>query len=280
MIVFVKTRYHYDSYTDFWSLVELSGFPTCFVDEVRLNSDHTYVVTPANGEWRPHIRNERIRVPEGERRAKLVWWNLERGWNPGEASPSSDGLGDMLQWCDRVWISDRAWASSLKKLHGSERIRNVPLGSHPDLGAPGMLKHYDLIHLSYITHRRSLVYDRIAQRRKLAENCWGEERHQKLLRSRALLGIHQDDKPVIEPLRFSLAAAYGLPILTETVLDPWPYEEGISILSFPYESAVESIEAAFGSGEQRLMDIGMAGRKLMALDNTFRSFIEEEVRCA
>ncbi len=35
-ITFVKTRHVYDSYTDFWRLVELSGFPTIYYDELDL----------------------------------------------------------------------------------------------------------------------------------------------------------------------------------------------------------------------------------------------------
>lgn len=280
MIKFVSTRYLYDSYSDFRSLVRLSRFATCFVDEVRLDEPSIYIVTPANGEWRPHIANERQRVQEGQRRAVLVWWNLERGWNPGEAAPSSDGLGDMLQWCDRVWISDRSWARALATIHGQDRIRNVPVGSHPKLAEePWFVPEYkhDLIHLSYVTHRRSLVYDRLAKTLRIAPNCWGAERHLALKGSRVLLGIHQDDKPIIEPLRFALAAAYGIPILTETVNDPWPYIEGESILTFPYATAVESVCGFLARSSRDLQGIGLAARKLMAEKNTFRSFVEQEV---
>jgi len=276
-ICFVQTRYQYDSYTDFRRLVEVSGFSSCFVDEVRLDESKTYIVTPSNGEWRPHIQNEQNRVPLGSRRACLVWWNLERGWNPGEVGPSADGLGDMLLWCDKVWISDRSWATALANIHGLDRIRNVPLGSNTLLGSPGRTKKYDLIHLSYVTHRRSLVYNQMLVRRTIAENCWGDLRHERLQQSRALFGIHQDEKPIIEPLRFALAASYGLPILTESVSDTWPYQDGVSIIVFNYNEAAQAIEDIFSRGEPYLMSIGEAGRKLMTEDNTFRSFIEHEV---
>ena len=34
---FVRTRYDYDSYADFWRLVRISGFPVRYVDEMNVS---------------------------------------------------------------------------------------------------------------------------------------------------------------------------------------------------------------------------------------------------
>lgn len=67
-IIFAKTRHVYQSYDDFWRLVALSGFETCYVDEIDHNRDATYIFTPTNGEtlngW-------------DRGRARIIWWDLE-----------------------------------------------------------------------------------------------------------------------------------------------------------------------------------------------------------
>ena len=73
-IFFVKTRHVYDSYRDFFALVSLSDFPVIFVDELDISKDGFYILTPMNGEWRPHINNQANKP----RYAHLVLWNLER----------------------------------------------------------------------------------------------------------------------------------------------------------------------------------------------------------
>ena len=40
MIIFTRTRHTYDSYSDFWKLVELSGFNICFVDEIDISLEN------------------------------------------------------------------------------------------------------------------------------------------------------------------------------------------------------------------------------------------------
>ena len=67
-IIFARPRHHYDSYTDLYRLIELSGYPLIYFDEIDPVSDNLYVMTIVNGEnmhgWH-------------QPRAKIVLWDLE-----------------------------------------------------------------------------------------------------------------------------------------------------------------------------------------------------------
>jgi len=90
-IVFCKTRADpefYRSYTDFWSLVELAGFPWMWLDELEPGRDAVYIVTPRNGELPPIL--PRL---QGDRACKFVWWCLERPDAAGRARERDEGKG-------------------------------------------------------------------------------------------------------------------------------------------------------------------------------------------
>ncbi len=151
-ITFVKTRHVYDSYTDFWRLVELSGFPTIYADELDISKDGVYITAPMNRDWRLHIRNEQR---EGKPiNAHLVSWNIERPsgsagsvleyakqnrylqyglWENGKLL-SDDNPPEQSQgrFVDEVWVSDRRLADETE-----HATRFVILGSDEGLGEPG-----------------------------------------------------------------------------------------------------------------------------------------------
>src|SRR3972149_12259759 len=57
--IFVKTRYHYDPYVDFWDLVALSKFQSVYVDEMDLyDSEKLYMVSPHNGELEDFMKDK------------------------------------------------------------------------------------------------------------------------------------------------------------------------------------------------------------------------------
>jgi hypothetical protein len=44
-IIFARTRWNYESYVDYWDLVELSNFPIVWLDEMDLSKiGTTYIV--------------------------------------------------------------------------------------------------------------------------------------------------------------------------------------------------------------------------------------------
>lgn len=220
MTTFVKTRHIYDSYTDFWKLVELSGYSTVYVDEIQLdNPDQQYILSPMNGEFTAHID---WRIPK---RCEILHWNLER--------PS--GSGGILQYkvagtslidqgkLDGVIVSDKA-------LSFATGFKYVRLGSHVGLGHPSTYIHkeYQASHMSCYSNTRGFLFEYPNSRTdvyglNIGPNCWGEQRHDVLMKTLYMLNVHQDGMNYMEPLRFALAAAYGLPIITEPLFNMTPY---------------------------------------------------------
>lgn len=266
-ITFVRPRHKYDSYRDFWKLVELSGFPTCFVDECDLTKPVVYITTMVNTTW-----GNLIRAFEGKRRrAHLILWNLERpyGW-AGSVGKYGDKCWQMMhsRHFDEVWVSDRRLAQETE-------LRFVILGSHPDLGHPGDAKKHDFCHMSVATNRRQSVYKHFDN---IGPNCWPPQRDEVLRASRFALNVHQDNHPFQEPLRFALFAAYGLPIITETIFDAFPWG-GETMIFNPYPSLVAKMrqvidDKAYG----RFVEMGMRGRQLMCFENTFRACVVQAVK--
>ena len=197
-IIFARPRHNYASYTDFWELVKLAKFPIIYQDEIDPTTENTYIFTGADAH---------VSFPEGK--ARVIYWLLE--W-----------YGDYVQkpgvtetWCSNVTFSDMLG------------LRYVPMGSHPGLGTIDRLplKH-DITHLSYSdVHRRRLLYDRfLLQGFSIAPNGWGNERDEVLRSTRLMIHVHQNGQfPGIAPLRLSLGAAYGLPVVAENGWSSEPY---------------------------------------------------------
>jgi len=205
-IIFARTRYAYDSYTDYYKLVQLSGFPICYIDEMDVaDPNNLYIVSPMNGEMLDFMSDENKR---NNHKATLIQWNLER---PSGSNGMQQYINDNKKllhqdYFDMIIVSDHVLAQQSGFVY-------VPMGSHEGLGYPGDYqdKFYDFIHLSCYSSNRSWLFKDPSTPKeeidglKIATNGWGEERHQRLLRSRFMVNVHQDEYMFIEPIRFSLA---------------------------------------------------------------------------
>lgn len=274
-ITFVKTRWFYQSYTDFWKLVDLSGFKTIYVDELDASKDGVYITCPMNGEWRPHLENQANR----ERNAHLILWNLERpsgsaGYS-GEYSQKQrrlmyglqdDGTPAKCRFIDEVWVSDRQIAAE-------SGMRFVVLGSDEGLGEPGTDKVFDLCHMSYEVDRRRNIYRRFD---KVAPNAWPPERDTILKQSKFALNIHQDRHPFQEPLRFALFAAYGLPIITETIFDSYPWSDEYMVYS-EWDDMVRKVREILSQPYDRYQEMGFKARERMCKQFRFKDMVEQAV---
>lgn len=266
-IIFAMPRYHYHSYTDFWSLVELSQFETCYVEEVDVRRHAVYIFTPHNGEWNPHINNQ----IQCHHNAHLIHWNLERPSGSGGignyARSSRDNIYKRL--VDDVWVSDR-------RMSLETGLHYVTLGSDYGLGEPGDTKVYDFCHMSYIVNRRKSVYDMFDQK-IIGPNCWPPMRDQVLKQSRFALNIHQDQYPFQEPLRFALFAAYGLPILTEEITDAYPWNDDVMVFN-PYNGIEGRLNQMLGNDYTRWKDMGLRARDYMCDTFNFKKMVIQGVK--
>jgi hypothetical protein len=270
-IIFAKTRYKYDSYTDFWKLVELSGFETCYVDEIDLAKPRVYITSPMNGELPPHMANQTGKPHN----AHLIHWCLERP--SGAGGVYNYGKSNRARIYDRtldeVWVSDRAMASETM-------LRFVVCGSDYGLGEPSPDKLYDFCHMSYATDRRQRVYNYFDPK-TVGPNCWPWDtkpsRDYVLKHSRFALNVHQDQYPFQEPLRWALFAAYGLPMLTEEVKDAYPWHENVCVFN-PYDGIQSRLLQMLNNDYQRWWDMGMQARERLCGEFNFRKMVLQAVK--
>lgn len=266
VIVFVRTRHDYHSYWDFWRLVELSGFETCWVDEIPhhlKDPTKTLILTPWNGEVQP-LADRYGR----DHKARVVWWNLERPDGPHAAL--SDRLDQALAFADEAWVSDK-WYASL-----DARLKFVLMGSHPDLGSIVETPiRYDYCHLSYAWGRREAVHKqlRVAGLREAPPAYSKADKDRVINASRCVLSLHQYEGRMVAPLRFAVAAAYKKFVISETVEDSTPY--GYDFAQADYEDLPDYV-MWFLIDDPR--DIEVAGgehlHRLLCVENTFRSCVE------
>jgi hypothetical protein len=266
-IIFVRTGHHYDSYTDFFRLAELSGFPIIPISEVDVSQHKVYIVSPHNGEWNPHIDNQAHK----ERNAHLILWNIER---PSGSKGSVGNYGESNRnyiynrQVDEIWVSD-------SKLANETHLRFVVLGSDYGLGEPSDYKMHDFVHMSAIVPRRAEIYSRLGYDR-LGPNCWPPERDRVLKQSKFALNIHQDNHPFQEPLRFALFAAYGLPIISETLIEAYPFS-GEYMIFAGYDAIVKRANDVLRSDYAQWREMGERARKRMCEEFQFGKMVRQAV---
>lgn len=276
MIVFVKPDWNYDSYTDFWSLVKLSDYPIIRYNQIDPSSSNIYIVAPANGQLQDHINS--IRSIWDNKICKLMLWNLERPGN-GIQNHINDNKQLIEQgFLDRVLVSDM-------QLSKDTGFHYIPLGSHPGLGYPGMFKekHWDMVHLMCYSNRRAspwfidpgIIRDGI-DRLSVAPNGWGDVKDASLKYSRFMVNVHQDDYPFCEPLRFALAAAYGLPIVTEHCTDISPYDNCRTVFQCAKDNIVNTVKTLLRSYPALYHETWWF-RDRYTKHHTFRSYLEENI---
>jgi len=278
-IVFLRSVHVYDSYTDFFRLAELAGFPIMRVDELDVSKPGVYITAPMNGDFREHLRSQAKRP----RRAHLILWNIERPFGSagsvGKYAESNRRLMYGLEedrspapcrYVDEVWVSDR-------RLADEASLRYVTLGSHPKLGRVfGGSKKWNYVHMSYMNPRRQTVFKHLPKS-EIAPNCWPPRRDKVLMQSRLAINVHQDDHPFMEPLRFALFAAYGLPILSETLVDAFPYGPDTMAFAEFDNLADRAKEIVMEDDWAKWREMGMRCHKLMTEDFEFGKMVRAAV---
>lgn len=260
-VIFAVPRTDYGSYRDLYRVINLSEFPTCFIDEIDSASDNAYIITVFNRE-----------MPTGGflgARARIVLWDLEYHLAEDNRIPP---LANVELWAGDKWYAEQIGA------------RYVPMGAHPDLrtAASANPERYDVAYLAYMTHRRQHIRNELMRRGVAVSppGAWGEERHQVLANSTAYLVVHQHDNvPTICPLRMIVAAAYSLPVITESVADYGIF--GDCGLGLDYADISENVYAwthnTYAPRFEFLRPLQRNGQRLHQLlchDLTFRKSVE------
>lgn len=271
--IFVRSSTHYESYTDFWRLVELSGFKAVNKGDVDLSLNALYIWPEMNGDSIWYLQDR----PKVQRRARTVFWNLERP--DTRASKTVDakawwqaGLDETLELVDAVWVSDKTILAMDPRptwtcLGGHSGLLELPVSFEPS---------YDVVHLGQRTPRREVVIQELERRGiSVSPNAWGHERVRILSTSRLMLGIERlAGVNVSTPLRWVVAAAYRLPIIQELHPDPAPLIDGESVLMAPIDGLADLVEVSL---KQDLQGFGVAAWRTFCHEHTFRIGVEEAV---
>jgi hypothetical protein len=271
--VFVRSARRYESYTDFWRLVELSGFRIVDKSQVDFGADLLYIWAEMDVDFMVPLHDH----PKSGRRARTALWSIER---PDQrASERTDarawwraGLDETFDLVDDLWVSDKGILAM------DPRSTWACLGGHPGLreDASSGGRSYDVAHLGQHTPRREEVIRELERRRiSVSPNGWGEERARILSSSKLLLGIERlGTVHISTPLRWAVAAAYRLPILQEEILDPAPLVPDESIMMAPIDKLADLVEVAL---RWDLSSMGAAARETFCERHTFRRGVEEAI---
>lgn len=269
--VFIRSTTPYESYTDFWSLVELSGFRTVPAKEANLMATGTFIWPTMDWETIERLMQE----PKGVRKAKVFWWYLERpDAHRRKMSPEDLFRETISEVCDARWV-DEVWVSERTLFSIDDRTRYVPLGGHPGLRAPAPMAGplYDVAHVGQLTPRRTWILTELQRLgHSVSPSAWGPDRAAILGQSSLLLNIDRvEGLHLAAPLRFVLAAAYRLPIVSEEAGDMDPLVPGKSILTAPYDRL-----PAFVSEVLKRPDLGRLAdeaHRVLCEEHTFRKSV-------
>ncbi len=270
-IVFVRSTRNYSSYTDFWRLVELSGFPIVDQSQVHFESDRLYVWVEMDVDFMVPVSDH----PKSTRRARTAFWHIE----PVDRRASA--TTDAATWWKRsldqtLLLVDDVWVSDMGIFRMDPRSRWVCFGGHPGLreNVANTGPRYDVAHIGQVTPRREKVITELELRGiSVSPGPRGESRIWILSSSKLMLDVQRlEGVPLVTPIRWVTAAAYKLPLVREELPDPSPLVKDESILMAPYDKLADRVEEAL---YQDLTPIGHAAWKAFCETNTFRSCVED-----
>jgi hypothetical protein len=256
-VIFAIPRHEYASYRDLYTLIDLSGFQKCYIDEIDPQSENAYIITILNGE-----------VPAAgypDARAQIALWDNE--WHLDGVPP----LVGVTYWAADKWYAERIGA------------KYVPMGSHVGLKpeiSNGIFTNCELAFIGYFdgVPRRQVIRQQLIERgvRVSPPGGWGDVRDAILKASRAYLHVHQlADAPTIAPLRMVVAAAYKLPVISEEVADAAMFSGFVApLIEFRYEYLAEQTQLTIQRKASLLQYQGETLHQFLCHDFTFAKSVE------
>lgn len=262
-VYFVRMREmldgYYDPYKDYFRIAELSGYPIIWLNEIDPDSDNIYILSPLNGNWTRGWQNPK---------ARIILHDLEWRLKTGEGYQWSESELVTPPGVAEVWASDKWYA-------GVTGAKYVPLGSHPGLVEDSPpVEHYDTTFQAYIHGRRDHMQNLLAQQDiSVAPSKWNPERDALLKSTTAMLHVHQwEGITTIAPLRFAIAAAYGLPLISEQVHDRSIFDE--IVLFTTYDAMPAYVKTLTRRYQDDLRQRGQALKELLCGEYSFRNCVE------
>lgn len=250
-VLFAIPRTVYGSYSDLYRLIELAGYDRVYIDEIDPSSSNTYIMTVANGENAQGWNNPR---------ARIILWDLE--WRH-DGPVSIPGLTEY--WHMDLWTAAHIGARYVP-VGGDARLYEE--AAHTDVP-------YNVAYLGYMIPRRQQMWAWLQDRglRLSPTSAWGKERAEVLSNSIAYLHVHQwDNAPGVPAQRMVVAAAYKLPVISETFADDGIFSQ-VTLQADFYRLAGHTALWAQNRSE-RLIAYGDALHDLLCKEYTFRKGVE------
>ena len=271
-VVFALTRHNYDSYSDYVNLAKNAWGKWCYIDEINFTTpNRVYIFSPFNGEIGPHIQNH-----IHEKKCKLVWWNLERPPRDEKHAEHKQNVMELFKHVDYMIVSDRYYQGEYYKEFGN-RVIFMPMGYHECLCEypfNSVRSKYSFAHISYVWGRRDIL-------KKLPfcmPNSWGDQRKQDLIRTKFMVNIHQDQYKILEPLRFIIAVAHGLPIISENLHNSLPYVPGVHFIQTSYEEILNKSFSCNKEDYSQYAQIAKNAFEMMKTNYPFNNTIQDMTR--
>ncbi|MCP3684954.1 MAG: hypothetical protein GY861_20015 [bacterium] len=252
----------YDSYVDFWALVNLAGFDTCEFSDIPWDDpDRAVIFCINNGNTTEACSHHKPKA-----KCKVILWQMEfpryeRGQLVGNECPD---------YVDEMWVSDQYHRSLIR----NPRCKYVFLGGHPYFGGlPTEPKLWDVCHMCYLYGVREAkitwltsfgykvapaTYDLSVRSNILSASKWG-------------LMLHQNNIAIKTPLRCVLFASWRLPIIADFTITPEPYQIFMEpLLHFdPNNSEL--------SNDRLVKDVVEFNYQLVSQKFPFRKCVEEAI---
>lgn len=276
-VIFCKTRYQdkvvhvdsvtgkehkgYASYEDLWKMVKWAGYPLIYVDQIDPQSDNTYIVTPLNEEWIAGWHKPK---------ARIIHWEFE--WRTDWRAEADEPEGVREVWAMDRWFAQQIGARYVP-VGSDRRLNEYYLGAIPYLEKPAVAL------LAYQTNRRAVITQELRRAGidiSVVDGSWGKERSQRLYQSSLMLHVHQtDNMPGVAALRWALAAAHKLPIISEQINDRGIF--GYSHMMQARYDFLTSFTSHMLKQPKALQDYGDALHNLLCVEQTFRKVVEAHV---
>jgi hypothetical protein len=254
--VFIVPKNKKQSYEDYYELINFCEFKT--ISDSFERQDNFCYILPLH-----HTVS-----PMGDK-GKVVLWFLERPESMGGIPGLHVYFEKILKQnnVQEIWLSDKEMFSNFD----CDLVKFVPFGSDERLGTPSDEKIYDVADMCYRHTRRNFIN---ALKCKLAPGAYGQEKKNILSSSKFLLNVHQDNDLYYEPLRFALAVANGLPIITEDCYNPYPFVSG-DFVSTNIGNLPTLIEDVVSQPYNKWRDLGLKMRDKILANFSFQKNIEK-----
>jgi hypothetical protein len=202
----------------------------------------------------------------------VVWWNLERPTQDPTTSASIDKLRGLVH---AIWVSDELAAKR------DARFTYRFMASHEAIATRSRERLYAVCHLSYLWGRRETCVNELKRRKiPIAPQAYGRvDQDRVVAKSRIMLNLHQyADAPLAAPLRFAVAAAYAIPIVSELLENceaiskhgqPGPYAEA-AIHKIP-----DLLEELLARDDDKLGHYGQLLHHRFCVATNFRHEVEQ-----